>query len=824
MRAIIVGAIALLIGPLASRAAAAPDDVKWKRVVPKPPPKQKLTRPPRVTTFVKALYPKAALAKGISGSVRLVIVIDEKGRVIQAKIERDPGYGMGQAALEAVKTFVFSPALVNGKPARVRLRYTYHFRVERRIIERPKPPTPTGTELRGRLLERGTRLPIEAAAVAIPALKLEVRTDSNGRFRFQHLPPGRHQLVVFSVRHRNTKRSFVIGPGQRKLQLVVRADKLVAGPYEIIVIGRRPVRGISRKTLQKEELRSVPGTFGDPLRAIQTFPGVARPPFLIGILVVRGATPGDSSVFVDGHEVPVIYHFLGGPSILNPSFLERIDFFPGNFSVRYGRTLTGIIDVQTTRPKRKKWGGDVNINLFDTGVYVSGPISKKVSIALSARRSYIDLILPLVLKGDRFATVLPVYYDYQLRLDVDLKGDDYFSFFAFGSDDLLRLVTRSKDARNSLNLDSHIGFHRINAKWLANIGTKWRFLLSPILGLDITRFENDSGTQDQIGFDLLVWELGLRFDVTHYLSKTLRFDFGLDFLYRRTVATSQITTPPDYRPPPGLWFSNTTFGGGEVQSIKRSIDSISGALYFEATYKPFSWWSIVPGVRLTYYHTPANDRARLDPRLNMNFKLTKAATLKLGVGLFSQPAFELFLDKTFGNPQLKPSWAEHYSIGAEYAFTRYFRIELVAFYLHFHDPIQQSRQIVTDSSGIPRALKFSQSGDGESYGLELLIRHDPYKWFYGWISYTLMRNLETERDGRKYVLGPFDQTHILNIVASFRLGRGWELGMRFRAVTGRPETRVVGGTFSGDSATYLRLITERRNARRGFFHQLDLRV
>src|SRR6185436_5348035 len=93
------------------------------------------------------------------------------------------------------------------------------------------------------------------------------------------------------------------------------------------------------------ESRTVPGTMGDPLRAVQSLPGVARAPFGIGLLVVRGASPADSGVFLDGVQLPALYHFLVGPSVLSPQLIDRIDFYPGGFGVQNGRITAGAVDV-----------------------------------------------------------------------------------------------------------------------------------------------------------------------------------------------------------------------------------------------------------------------------------------------------------------------------------------------------------------------------------------------------------------------------------------------------------------------------------------------
>src|SRR5690606_11179096 len=138
---------------------------------------------------------------------------------------------------------------------------------------------------------------------------------------------------------------------------------------------------------------------GDALKAIQNFPGVARAPFGIGLLVIRGSDPTDSAVFLGEHEIPQLFHFGGLTSVLNADVISQIDYIPGNFDARYGDAIGGVIDVKTRPGRRDGYYGYVDSDLFDTGVMVEGPVGKG-SFVLSGRRSYIDLLLPAVLPDD----------------------------------------------------------------------------------------------------------------------------------------------------------------------------------------------------------------------------------------------------------------------------------------------------------------------------------------------------------------------------------------------------------------------------------------
>ena len=241
----------------------------------------------------------------------------------------------------------------------------------------------------------------------------------------------------------------------------------VENPYETVVRGKRRQTTVSRVSLKREQLTTVPGTFGDPVRVIQNLPGLARPPYVGGALLVRGAAPQDSGIYLDGVRIPILFHFLGGPSVLNAQFLKGIDYYPGNADVRYGRLIAGVVDVSTQPTEPEAWHGAAKIDLIDASVFLNAPLTDKWSMAGAFRRSYADAIVPAALDaaGQTATTVLPVYYDYQFRTDYRASSEHQFSLLSFGSYDDLEVVSNEPDQDVILDLNSKITFHRIHGQW-----------------------------------------------------------------------------------------------------------------------------------------------------------------------------------------------------------------------------------------------------------------------------------------------------------------------------------------------------------------------
>jgi len=840
-----VGRLAIWIGlAVASVEAHAQEGARYARPAQEPT----LTRPPSVRRFVPAHYPPDALAAGLEADVVLRVDLSEHGTVTHVEVVEPAGHGFDEAAVEAVQAFEFDPAEVDGRPAPVHIEYVYHFRLERRPAPETKgPPEPAEVVLRGRVLEQGTGLPVVGAEISLEGIGLEsageaerrrqeafrslqvegqVVSDDTGRFEAAGVPPGTYKVRVRAPDYHPLDAEVEIRPGQ-VAELTVRLRPLEESPYTTVVRGEREREVVTRYTLSQGELTTVPGTFGDPARVVQNLPGVARSPYVLGLLLVRGSYPQDSGVYLDGVQIPILYHFLGGPSVLHPEFLQRIDFYPGNFGVRYGRATGGIVEVETSREIPPVWHGVVDLNLLFASGYLEISVSQDVGLKLGLRRSYFDLVIPLILRasGRSGTTVVPVYYDYQARLDVRLRKDDSISVFAFGSDDDLEVATSADQPGDRFNLSTRTGFHRLTARHLWHISDAVVNSFAPYVGYDIGTFDIEDSN-----LDIGTWNAGVRDEVSWRVHPRLELRFGLDFGWVRYRYTAYLPPRKNYIVP-GEDQRRPAFGppayiesSGRKEAISRTISGYGLGTYLEAVYEPLSGWKVIPGLRFDAYFYLGRSRFSADPRLTTRVEVAPRVTLKAGAGIFHQLPADFLLDPDYGNPDLKLEWAVQTSAGAEWRFLDHALLDVQGFYIHRFDQAVQTQAGEVTPEGGYRPFYFSNVGWGRSYGLEVLLKHDVTQRFYGWIAYTLSRTEEVSRAGRSLEPGRFDQTHILTALASYRPGRGWEVGARFRLVSGNPETPIRDGTLMADTGEYLPVIGQRRSSRRPLFHQLDLRV
>ena len=186
------------------------------------------------------------------------------------------------------------------------------------------------------------------------------------------------------------------------------SKKPIAGVEDVHVRGTR--KEIGGTTMSKDEVRDLPGAFGDAFRAIDMMPGVT--PIFSGVpfFFVRGAPPGNTGYFLDDVRVPLLYHLALGPSVVHPSLIDRVDFYPGGFPAQYGRYTGGIVAGETRGPA-SRMTGEAEIRVFDVGVLGETPFANGKGDALVAGRyGYPALLVPLFAPSTNLS-----YWDYQFR-------------------------------------------------------------------------------------------------------------------------------------------------------------------------------------------------------------------------------------------------------------------------------------------------------------------------------------------------------------------------------------------------------------------------
>ncbi len=779
---------------------------------PAPPPPAPTLTPPVLKKDEGAQYPDQAVRDKVKDPVEvvLVLVVGPDGVVKDAQVETPQGHGFDEAAVEAAKRLEFEPATRNGKPVAAKIRHRYVF-------------TPPASRMVGRVTTQLKDASIGGATVTVEGAdgqKYETTAAPDGTWRIEGLPAGTYRVTVAAGGYAPQTYEQPLDPGE-EAQIDVRlARPTVEAPpppppgveevEEVTVRGVRPPREVTKRTLEQRELNRIPGTSGDALRAIQNLPGLARPPGLAGLLIVRGAAPQETGTYVDGTFVPIIYHFGGLSSVIPTEMLDHIDFYPGNFSAYFGRHSGGVIDVGVKDPrvtKEKRLHGLVQADLIDARGLVEGPIGNTGwNFAVAGRRSYVDLWLkPALEAGGAGVTTAPVYYDYQVMLqrDWDKKKHNLRLFF-FGADDRLEVLIRQVAGSNpgiGGNLALGTAFYRMQARYVGKLSDDFELRLLGAVGKDAVAF-----SVGDIFFSVDSYPISGRAELSQKVALGVRNNFGLDMLYQPYEVDARLPPiPRPGEPPPG------PFGSRPPLSLVQSDAIYRPALYDEVELTPFRGTRIVPGVRLDY--TKENKTWDIQPRVNGRQDLTKEfprTTIKGGVGRFANPPQPQDTTATFGVPGTRSQVANHYGAGVEQEITRNIEVSSEAFYRQYDSLIVPGR---------------GNTGEGRAYGLETLLRYKPDSRFFGFVAYTLSRSVRRDSPNDPERLFNFDQTHIFTAIGSYRLGRGWEIGARYRLVSGSLRTGLTYGFYDATVGAYIQQQAYPPfNERNPLFHQLDIRV
>ncbi len=778
---------------------------------------------PSIVTYVEAPYPEEAKAQGLSAVVKLRITLTAEGEVENVAVLEPQGHGFDEAAVDAVLAMTWAPARTEAGPVGVVFDFDYGFVLE----EEPAPPPevveqPVNVE--GVVLEMATREPLPDVQVGVLGTDLATVTDAEGRFQLRGVPEGGNTLHLVHLGHVTEDKPLEVVPGEvTSLKLWMRAEAYREN--ESVAVYDRPKDEVTRRTISIQEIKRVPGTFGDPVRVVQTLPGAARTPFGTGLLVIRGADPEDSGVYIDGVRVPIIYHLTGTTSVLSPELIAGVDYLPGGYGVQYGRTMGGTVDVKTKdefdEHGRLVWGTDI----LDSQVYFEGQLGKNDGhgLALGVRRSYIDLFIP-IFTGDTGFVLKPRYVDYQAKWIPRVGEDDKVSLFFYGFDDLLEVATpddvaQGADQDTQGDLGVRYNSHRIVGKWTHDFSETARFELTPSFGLDAT----DSFLGDEFGIGGDNWVGQVRTQLAWKPFPELELVPGADLLgiywtfqFQSAINIEAFDDPLAEREPVGfdgygtVWAPDV-FLKANLRPLKHGSDR----------------WLVTPGLRGNIVaidsnggltgdqELPTSVITSVDPRILTRYAFDDDGrfAIKGATGLYHQPPQpqEALGVGTQASVGYERSFAS--SVGWEQRLTKAVVYDVDLFYREMKDLVVYDENWTGFGSN-----PFFNGGEGRAYGMELMARHDPIGPFFGWVSYTLSKASRKDpfacednvgEGSDLWGTGPcwypfdFDQTHIFSAQAGYDLPFDFGVSAQVQLVSGNPSDEYDTGIYDADSDYYV---------------------
>ena len=798
---------------------------------PAPAVQRKLTKPPRLIHFVEAPYPESEKAAGRAATVVLEIGITASGAVDRAVVVQSMGPAFDAAAEQAARQFAFEPAEIDFKPAAIRILYRYEFVL--------RTEAPTTAILTGQVRDRLTKKPLASVRISVEGAGSAV-TDAEGRFRFDALTPGKRVVSLSgdSLTEVQTTEDLEAGRQATVTYDVELEDKSKPAEdrddLEVVVTPPAVEKQVVSTEVTADEGRRVPGTHGDVLKVVENLPGVARASVGSGQLVVWGAAPQDTHVYVDGVPLPSLYHQGGFRSVIHSDMVQSVELMPGGWGAEHGRAIGGLVNVQLNAIPKDGVHGSVSADLLDASADVRTRLGNRVAVEVAGRKSYLDTLLPLFTSSNIGRVVsIPRYYDAQTRVIWDVSAGETLEIGGLVSSDAVSDSVPSDDPTSVQQQTHDTSFRRVWARWKKQAADGAEIVLVPSLGTDTDSLVDQFGlVPTELEVDSTV--ASVRASWRKRLAPWVTLTAGADGQY--TSSQFRRKGSPTSPPRQGDEF---VFGQAPTDQVAHDDGTTSAA-----SVAPYATADlaldegrvhVVPGVRIDPYLLTASRKVpavgttppvglfaqstEVEPRLSVRWSPVPALTWKVGWGLYHQPPASADLSAVFGNPTLGLESAEHLLAGVVVGSPDVVSFEATAF--------RTTSQNLAMRSPLPSpslAQALLGTGIGRTRGVQFLLRKQMGKRGFGWVTYTLSKSERATAAGAPYYPYDFDQTHVLSAVASFDLGAGFELGGRVRYSTGYPRTPVTGAYFDVKTGTFEPFFGPLNSIRIPDFVQLDVRL
>lgn len=658
----------------------------------------------------------------------------------------------------------------------------------------PSPATSEAVDITLTVMAKGNGVPLSRVEIRYGNEKSFTNKEGVAKFR---VPDGTGEITLYRQSFEEEKIDFAVLRKNNETSIYLRPS--IPSDNEVIIRGaKRPE--ISRKNVSIEEAAKVaPG--GDPAQVPKLLPGVQSSRF-DPTIVVRGSGPEDSRYFIDDQSVPFIFHRIGNISIIPEQLLSDVEFSSGGFGPQYGDATGGVVTLRTKTdiPERPKTEFRINLPLYSS-IYHERPLSETSFVAVSARRSYLEAFLPLVIPKEANLTLVPYFGDMHAYY-YKATEDGYYKVLFLSAYDGLKLIfdtdlAQDQDGRGSFNLRESVN----------SIGVEWRKALSKDWSLTVTPQLSDTRSYTDVldnRIHIAAQAASVHGEASKRLSKNERLFVGSEIKF--VEGTANVLAPkPDFNDP--------FFDFEEAPKVETKVaKGYTNAAVWTAIDQAFGDFTITPGVR--GYSTSQLKEPTADPRLSARYQLTAKTALKAAVGQYSEAPAYRDTDPSFGNPDLKYIRSYHYILGTETNWSDMWNTDFQGFYKETYGTI------VSD----PEKNK-ANKGQLISYGAEAFVRRNLTQRFFGWLSYTYSINRERDSKDETFRKSQYDQTHVANLVGNYKITGTWDAGGRLIYHTGETYTKTEDAVYNTNLDKYQpRAVDGARlyNGRLPPYHELDL--
>ncbi|MFV1983825.1 MAG: TonB-dependent receptor plug domain-containing protein [Thiohalomonadales bacterium] len=675
--------------------------------------------------------------------------------------------------------------------------------------------------------ERGTGVSIEGAYVIINNEKYVETTNDKG-------------IVQFPILENNDTIK-IVASGFDDLNSVYNESKpsLIYYLYPEVVEGEglevteaRIQETVSKISLTTEELLLAPGSLGDPLKVIDSLPGVVAVDEGSSEVYMRGSDAGDNDVWVNRAPIGYLYHFGGFHSTLNPSTIDDLNIFLGGFPVEYGDKLGGVIDVKLRAPRTDRQHFKFDISTIATSVLAEGPVGKnsKDSYFAAFRRSYIDLILSPADASKQFGdddpdadkvTTVPTYYDGQLLYRHKLKKGYLDSYFFTASDKLaVELIASAKaDPDAAGDLISSQKYQTAGITLVKPLTKNTDFIMPLALYHFEDKFQiGKDNTGDPYYLNIKTNTLFWQPEMQWRMNKNNQLNYGISMDYTQAPVDLYLSRIPSERD------FDFNFTDKTKYRLKDDIYYNSIAPYLKHRKRWSKSWTTIAGLRYSDIRIRDGFEAQeISPRATVEYQVNKAALLTATWGKYVQSPKFSELIAGYGNPYLEITKSEHRILGMQYNFNPVYSLKA-----EVYDKPMTNLVVAIDENAPPD--NYSNEGEGRAYGLDIFLKRKAGPRRLGWLAVSFAKSERTDlRTGETTSFSgdlPFSLTAIWGQPFSGSWNRwDWSIkakvhsGTLYSPVTGR-HREIAGDPTSRWVAEYAGF----NSARTPNYFKLDFRI
>ena len=588
--------------------------------------------------------------------------------------------------------------------------------------------------------------------------------------------------------------------------------------------------------LNAKELTLLPTIGGKPdiIKALQLKPGVQTSSEGLSLMLVRGGEPGQNQYLLDN--VPLIYvNHLGGLfSVFNPDMINTVDFYKGNFPARQGGKLSSIVDITQREGDKSKHQGSFSLGVTDAAFTFEGPLSKKASYIVTARKTLIDAFLMGFSAIDNVATYNQIlaygFHDINSKISYHPNTKNAFSFNFYQGDDYFNLWKKPwvKPLNEPFHIYQQWGNFLVSGRWNYNINA----MIYTENIVSFSRYRNKTASKFQF----------LNADTVVNSSENVQMASVNDFTFRSaTKYNVNNKWNIEFGGQVGYayfepFYNAQTIDNSNTKIIGQVYHTIESALFIDNKIQFSDHFSFQPSFRLSqYYHNNKNFFIP-EPRINFTYSFNQNQKINLNCMHTSQsshliftPSYLLKSEVWLPSSQLLPpeladqivlSWNANYDSGK-------YSTEAGIYY-------KQMKNMVTLKEGYENMLelrgienKIESNGKGTAYGFEWMIRKNSGK-LTGSIAYSWSfanRQFNNTNFGIPYEFD-YNRVHNFTVILNRELKNGWNMNLVWIFQSGTPFTPALGKVYTYNpeaKTTDVELIYGSKNsARMTPYHRLDI--